>query len=417
MRIAYITSRYPTVSHTFVLREVQALRRLGVDVRTVTVARPGAGEVMEQDREESARTWAIRPVSAARLARENAATAVRFPRAYARAAAAAWSRADGLGKDRAWALAYFVQAVRLWRWAARTGVDHLHAHFANVGSDVALLAATLGQLTGRGPRTWSFTMHGPAELAAVEHFRLAEKVRAAGFVACISDYCASQLMALVDETHWDKLAVIHCGIDPDAYVRPDAPASAGAPVRVLCVGRLAPVKAHVLLIEAIAALRAGGRDVRLTLIGDGPRRAAIQDAVARVGLEPYVELTGALGQDAVRAHLHAADIFCLPSFAEGVPVVLMEAMASSVPVIATAITGVPELVDDGHSGLLIRPGRRDQLLDALGKLVDDSALRARLGAAGREAVVRSFTSEQAAQQLRHAFATSTAEPPTPQAQT
>jgi glycosyltransferase involved in cell wall biosynthesis len=406
MRIAYITSRYPTVSHTFVLREVQALRRSGVDVRTVSVKRVAPSELLSQvAQDEDASTWAIRPVSGLRLVWDHLIAAASAPRAYAGTLRLAVSSRKGLGRDRAWAFAYFAQAIRLWCWARRNDVEHLHGHFANVGSDVSMFAAEFGRRSGKGPASWSFTMHGPAEFFEVRAHRLADKTRAAAFVACISDFCRSQLMGLVEEDHWDKLIVVHCGVDLDEYLPPQRSSwPKAAALEILCIGRLASVKGHVLLVDALAELHAAGyAQARLTLVGDGPRRSAILQHVRRRGLEAHVTYLGALGQDEVRELFTTADVFCLPSFAEGVPVVLMEAMASEVPVIASKIMGIPELVTDGEDGLLLAPGRTDLITQALVRLIEDPELAARIGAAGRQTIAEGFTSQEAAARLVAAF--------------
>jgi glycosyltransferase involved in cell wall biosynthesis len=182
-----------------------------------------------------------------------------------------------------------------------------------------------------------------------------------------------------------------------------APA-AGVAFSILTVGRLVAVKAHGVLVEAFAALVAAGVDARLTLVGDGPRSDALEARVRDRGLSDRVTFAGRVGQDEIGAFYKAADVFCLPSFAEGVPVVLMEAMASGLPVVSTAVNGIPELVEDGVSGLLVVPGRSDLLAAALRKLADDPALRAELGEAGRARVAESFEVDACAAQLAEHFA-------------
>jgi glycosyltransferase involved in cell wall biosynthesis len=243
-------------------------------------------------------------------------------------------------------------------------------------------------------------MHGPTELYDVPGHRLAAKARAADFVVCISDFARSQLMGLLDEDGWDRLHVVHCGIDPDEY-RPD-PAPAGTP-RVLCVGRLVPEKGQAVLVDAIARLRERGVPVECTLVGEGPSRPALETAIRARGLDGAVELAGAVSQDEIRAHYAAADVFCLPSFAEGVPVVLMEAMAMEIPVVTTRIAGIPELVADGVDGVLVAPGRPDELADALARLAGAPDERRRLGAAGRRAVLERYDIRAIGPALRALF--------------
>jgi glycosyltransferase involved in cell wall biosynthesis len=320
-------------------------------------------------------------------------------------------------RNRLWRLFYFGESILLARETERRGILHLHAHFANVGADVALLAAHFGAAAGRGPRTWSFTMHGPAEFYDVSLHRLREKVEAASFVACISDFSRSQLMGQAPVSEWDKLHVVHCGLDTARFA-PGPSGGGGEPrgagsraesvrpgsLRILNVARLTGVKGHPVLLEAVAKLRAGGRDVRLTIVGDGPERERLAERARELGIGDAVDLPGAVGQDRIREHFGAADAFCVPSFAEGVPVVLMEAMAMGLPVVATRVMGIGELVDDGEHGLLVPPARADLLADALAQLADDPDLRARGGAAGRRKVQAEFEQSDSAARLSELFA-------------
>jgi glycosyltransferase involved in cell wall biosynthesis len=408
MRIAYLASRYPAVSHTFIQREVAELRDQGVTIDTFAIRRAQPGDVLSRaDEAEERATYALLPVRITHLLRAHLRALIRHPRGY-RATLAEAVRLAPLGARGAlWQLFYFGEAILLWDRCRRRGSTHVHAHFANVGSDVALLAARLGREAGDGPRSWSLTMHGSTEFYDVPGYRLAEKARAAAFVACVSDFTRSQLMLFLEEDHWPNLALVRCGVDPQQF-RPQeaaagAPEGGNGPVRVLAVGRLVGGKGFALLLDALHALVQRGRDVALTLVGDGPSRERLHAQAARLGLADRVEWVGALGQDEIRERYARADVFCLPSFAEGVPVVLMEAMAMAVPVVATRIAGIPELVEDGASGLLVTPGRADELADALGALVDDAGLRARLGAAGREAVRDGYDLRSGTSALRMLF--------------
>jgi colanic acid/amylovoran biosynthesis glycosyltransferase len=235
-------------------------------------------------------------------------------------------------------------------------------------------------------------MHGSTELYDVRGTRLADKVSDARFVACISDFTRSQMMLLVDSRHWGKLPLVRCGVDTERF-RPPARERDGR-ARILYVGRLVHEKGVGVLLEALAGL-----DAELVLVGDGPRRAELEQRARSLGVHDRVRFAGAVGQDEIRAYYEDADLFCLPSFAEGLPVVLMEAMASGLPVVTTSIAGVPELVEDGVSGLLVRPARPDALREALARVVDDPALRRSFGEAGRRAVEAEFRSDAAARAL------------------
>ena len=244
-------------------------------------------------------------------------------------------------------------------------------------------------------------MHGSTELYSTERFNLARKVQRADGVICISDYTRSQLMYLSDAAQWDKLRVVHCGADLARY--PYVPPRPSEGLSVLCVARLAPEKGLDILVRAIADLVEGGTDVRLTLVGGGPLEASLRRRAERLGVAGRVRFAGAVGQDHMAAYYEEADVFCLPSFAEGLPVVLMEAMATGRPVVATRITGVPELVEDGVSGFLVAPGNVEQLAAALGRLAASPALRESFGRAGRLKVEEGFDAARCAAQVAVVF--------------
>jgi colanic acid/amylovoran biosynthesis glycosyltransferase len=397
MRIAYLTSRYPKLSHTFVLREVEALRREGVEVHTFSVRRAEPGDLRtEADRRAFESTYALLPARIGHLALAHARALGGGPGRYVATLRRALALSPRGVRGTVWQLFYFLEAVLLWDRCRRRGIRHLHAHFANVGSDVALLAAHLG-----GPAwSWSFTMHGPTGFENVSQYRLAAKVAAARFVVCISDFARSQLMSLVDAAQWGKLRVIHCGLDPAVFSAPAANGRALDRLEILTVGRLVPVKGQRVLLAAMAELVRRGRRAHATLVGGGPEADQLAAAIERLGLREHVTLAGPVGQDEIRSYYAGADVFCLPSFAEGLPVVLMEALAMGVPVVTTYVAGIPELVTPGVSGLLVPAGRADLLADALERLADDPEARRAMGEAGRAKVAAEFDVQRSAHQLR-----------------
>jgi glycosyltransferase involved in cell wall biosynthesis len=398
LRLAYMVTGYPYPSHTFVQNEVRALRASGVEIVTFAHRRATAQEILSAaDREAFATTHALRPFRLLPYLRAHVRTLLRNPCGYVRGLRRAVALRGEGARSLLWQLFYFGQAVALWHHCRRAGLRHIHAHFANVASDTALLAAEIG---GSG-WSWSFTMHGPTEFYDVSWFRLGRKVEAAAFVICISDFARSQLMGLVEAEHWAKIRVVHCGVDVDV-LRPPATPNGGPehPLRVVCVGRLVPVKGQLVLLEAVAELIGEGHDLHVELVGDGPMRAKVERAARELGIERSVEVAGALSHPDVLERLRAADIFCLPSFAEGVPVVLMEAMALGVPVLTTRVMGTPELVQDGVSGLLVAPGNGDELAAGLRRLIEDGSLRQALGAGGRRLVEAEFALSRSATQLR-----------------
>jgi len=248
-------------------------------------------------------------------------------------------------------------------------------------------------------------MHGPTEFSDVSHYRLGEKLRYARFVVCISDYTRSQLMALTSPEIWKRFHVVHIGIPIGQFTRSEEEAErlCGEPM-ILFIGRQVPEKGQAVLIEATALLFERGHRLTVTLAGEGPSRPMLEQLAQSLGIASHVSFPGAVGQDEIHAMYAQASIFCLPSFAEGVPGVLMEAMAMQLPVVSTAIMGIPELVDDGETGLLVAPGRVDELADALERLLVNQELRNTMSTRAREKVVREFNTERSVEQLRGLFA-------------
>lgn len=409
MRVGYLLSHYPAVSHTFVLREIQALRRLGVEVDTFSIHRTPADELLaDADREEAARTYTVLPVQAFDFLLSHLAAFARSPSTYLSTLLLAIRRANPGMRGRLWGLFYFAEAMPVWRAAKRRRVRHLHAVFGDVASDVALLVT---RYAGEA-WTWSMAIHGPEEFSDVGRANLAEKVAAARFVVAISDFGRSQLMTVSDEDRWDDIHVVSCGLDPAAFPLDDldeqpSPADNKEP-HIVCVGRLIHIKGQGLLIEAIAQLRERGFEARLTLVGAGPKRADLERLADRLGIREHVLFAGAVGQDHIQSIYRSGDVFCLPSLAEGLPVVFMEAMALKLPVVASRIMGVPELVEDGRTGLLVTPARLDLLVDALARLLGDPALRAKLASEGRRKVRSEYDVNSSAARLREIFASETA---------
>jgi glycosyltransferase involved in cell wall biosynthesis len=404
-RIGYLTSGYPAVSHTFITREVEALRRLGVDVRTFGIRRPAPETLLTGEaRRVAEETFAVFPIDRRRLISAHLRALRSHPVRYVRTLKRALELSSGGVRANLWHGFYFAEAILLFDEFEAQGIRHVHAHFANVASAVALLMATYGADEGY---SWSFTMHGPIEFDDVTLFALAQKVRSAAFVACISDYCRAQLMKLVEPEHWSKLHVVRCGLDVAGidFAETEREPSTG-PMRVLCVGRLVPDKGQVLLLEAVAQLRERGIAVELSLVGDGPEQGGLMRAAERLGIAGSVTFRGALSPAEVNSLYRTADVFCLPSFAEGLPVVLMEAMAHGLPVVTTRIAGIAELVQDGVSGAVVAPGRADLVAEALARLGADPELRARWGDAGRARVRRDHDIESSARRLARLLGTS-----------
>lgn len=396
MKIAYLTGEYPRATDTFILREVQALRRLGLDVVTCSVRTTSADQhVGPEQRAEAASTFKI--LAAAKKPKTLIASQLRAllsPKRYFRAFRLAMRTSPPGLRNHIYQFFYFLEAAVLADHLRREEVEHLHNHIAKASCTVAMIASEISGIP------YSFTLHGPDIFFEPHHWRLDAKIETAAFVACISHFCRSQAMLFSAPQHWEKLHIIHCGIEPDRYA--PAQRTSQSPT-LLFVGRLAAVKGVPVLFDALKTVIQSHPDVVLRLIGDGPERQALVARATDMGLEDHVMFSGYQSQSEVAEALSTTDIFVLPSFAEGVPVVLMEAMASQVPVVTSLIAGVPELVEDGVSGLLVPPGATAALADALNRLLDDARLRARFGSAGREKVARDFVSAKEAEKLMQLF--------------
>lgn len=394
--IAYLTALFPAVSHTFILREIEALDALGLDIRPVSVRRAGQEHLIgPAERAAAKRTFHI--LEAAKhlpMVFAALAGALCTPGRFIGALALAWRmRPPGL-RALAYQAIYLAEALVLAQHLRRTGCGHVHTHFANSSATVGVLAA---RLAGVG---FSFTLHGPSDLFEAAHWRLDTKIAEARFVACISHFARSQAMLNADPEHWSKLRIVHCGVVPEVYQTP-VPAETRAGLWLIFVGRLAPVKGLRILLEALAEALRTSPDMSLTIVGDGPDRAALEALAAPLG--DAVTFTGALSQAEVATRLARHDALVLPSFAEGVPVVLMEAMASGKPVLATRVAGVAELVTDGESGYLVSPGDTAGLTTRLLDLARDPDRRIKMGQAGRRKVAAEFDIRQEAAWLARLF--------------
>lgn len=380
LRVAYIVNRYPYVSHTFIRREIQALERRGVDVVRVTFRH---GDVAgDEDREERDRTRAVLrrgwlgPIAIA------LASALRRPGRFAAAVGMARRLRRGTGRHPAVHASYVIQACVVARWVRRLGVQHLHAHFGTNSADVAAIVGALAEVP------YSVTIHGPDEFDRPGPLNLAEKVRNAAFVVAISSFGRSQIFRWIDHHEWPKVAVVRCGVDSHFrdYERSDPPANR----RLACVGRLSEQKGQELLVMAVASLRDRGIDVEVVLVGDGEMRDDIERLVAELGVGDRVVITGWQSSAEVRSTLLESRALVLASFAEGLPVVLMEAMALGRPALSTYVAGIPELLDDGESGWLFTPGDVDALTMAIERCLAASPEElAAMGERARERVLAS----------------------------
>lgn len=394
MRIAYFCSLYPAASHTFIRREVRALRARGLEIDTFTLRR--APDLRSgEDREEAEATVSVLPCGPFRLAGALLwAVSTRPLRTAATLGRAFGHRLPGFGPFLG-AFVRFAEALVLGRELARRGSGHLHTHFSNAGGDVGFLASGL---LGIG---WSLTLHGSADFNGSGRPLLGRKIAAARFVACASEHGRGLAAEACDAAFRDRLVVVRCGIDPRRYAPRARPA--GRRLRVLSVGRLSPEKGQAGLVEAFARVFRKGVDAELRVIGEGPERPRLEAAAAREGVADRCSFPGSRSEEEVAAELAEADVFALSSTLEGLPVVLMEAMASGLPVVAPRLSGIPELVEDGATGLLYATGRYDELAGLLERLLRDASLRRALAERARVRVEGGFDIARAVLPLEERF--------------
>jgi len=378
-RIAYLINRYPSVSHAFIRREIAELERLGCAVQRISI-RPEPREALEDESDvaELARTHVLLSAGMAGLARDVVAQCLIAPRAWIRSLGEAlslgWRSERGVLRH----VAYFVEACALKRYLGSSRVEHLHAHFGTNSAAVALLCRALG-----GP-PFSFTAHGTESFDHPRFIKLGRKVERARFAIAVCDYGRAQLMRCTPPADWSKIHVVRCAPDPSGSDG-EPPGVSDAP-RFVCVARLSPEKGHLVLLEAARELASTGVDFEMTLIGGGPLRPEIAARIAELGLGARVRLAGSLSGSAVRKAISEARALVLPSLSEGLPVVLMEALVLGRPVIATAVGGIPELVESGFDGWLIRPGSPTSLAAAMREAL--LAPRDRLDEMGRRGRAR-----------------------------
>jgi glycosyltransferase involved in cell wall biosynthesis len=395
VRLAYLLSQYPAVNHVFMLREIRQLRKRGFQIEVASIAGPDRPpEAMTlAEREEARSTYYVKDAGPLAVAQAHAAALATRPLGYLRGLACALTGAGLSPRGILFGLFYFAEAIVVGQWMRRNRLSHVHTHFA---SGVALIVARIF------PVTMSATFHGPAEFEDPASFQLGHKVGTSLFSCAISFYGLSRLMYASAHSEWPKLELTPLGVDLAEFA--PRPFRENPEVfEILSVGRLAAVKGQQVMIAAVDAVVKEGRRIRLRLAGDGPDRAELEREVERRGLSQVVVFEGNLNQDRLRAVYREADAFMLSSFGEGLPVVLMEAMAMEIPCIATWVAGVPELIRGGVDGLLVAPGDVQSLSREIMRLMNDAALRRRLGQSGRLQVLEGYDVEVNVRRLAEVF--------------
>jgi len=379
LRIAYLINQYPKVSHSFIRREILALEELGFEITRISLRGWDLELADDEDRLERTRTHYVLRAHWTTLLGATVSMFGRRPIRFMRALTAACRLSRGSNRPLYVHLAYLAEACRIEPWLREADVQHVHAHFGTNSAAVAMLVNILG-----GPR-YSFTIHGPEEFERIVRLHLVEKIARSAFTVAISQYGQAQLRTTLTQADQEKVHVVHCGLDPTFQT---LVASSAAGKQIVCIARLSPEKGHEVLLDAAQRLDAQGIDFQLVLAGDGDIRPQIEKEITQRKLGQRVRITGWLSSQQVRDEILAARALVLASFAEGLPVVIMEAMALERPVIATVVGGVPELVLPGEHGWLVPSGDAEELAHAMKACLETPPeILARMGKAARERVL------------------------------
>jgi glycosyltransferase involved in cell wall biosynthesis len=396
MRIAYLVNQYPATSHTFIRREIRALERRGVEVLRLSLRAAKSGLVGPEDLEEAAKTRVIVGAPVGTLVKAMFASFAVAPMACAGAFVLmlrfAWRSETGLIRH----FFYYAEALVVATWLREEKAAHLHAHFGTNSATVALLAARIADVG------FSMTVHGPEEFDKPDLIGLPAKIRKCSFAAAVSQFGASQLRRLVPPEYWERIKVVRCGVEREfaGGVPPPPPAEP----RFVSVGRLAAQKGHITLMEAVGKLGREGRACEVELIGEGELRRTLEAAAAQFGVAGRVRFSGWRAPAEVRAAIEKARALALPSYAEGLPVTIMEAFALERPVIATYVAGVPELVAPGENGWLVPAGDADALAAAMAAaLAAPPEQLAAMGRAGKKRVEEAHDIDKIAAELERLF--------------
>ncbi len=393
--LVYLINQYPAVTHTFIRREIAALESRGHAILRVSL-QAGSGLVDPEDRTEWARTTRLleRP---GRLVFDLVSMAAARPMNFLKATLLTLRLMRRSDRSPLRHLASLIEACGVARLMHKSKARHIHAHFGTNPAQIAMLAAAL---TGG---SYSFTVHGYDEYDRPQFLALTLKISRATFVAAVSHYGRSQLLRWCDKADRGKIELVRCGLDAAALHAPlpNAPMAAN---RFVCVARLCREKAQETLLLALAQLISRNRQAELVLVGDGSTRPQLEAMIAELGLAQHVRLTGWLAGDRVRSEISAARALVVPSFAENLPVVIMEAMALGKPVIATAIAGIPELVINGETGWLVPASSVGMLADAMEACLDSPEQHlSDMGARGQTRVRRDHSVFDEAGKLSRLF--------------
>jgi len=402
LKVAYYLLRFPQLTETFILREMILLRQLGLDVRVFSLTPPLPSSVMHQEVQEMMPYVHYSPfLLSARLLQAQCRFLLRSPAKYMRALFRAiwqtWPEPAALAR----VLIAFPKSVYFAQQVQDLHMDHIHAHFAWVNGIAAQIAADLIGVT--------FSLHLHAwELFARNQESVRRQLELATRIVTVSEYHRQYIANLCPRWLPEDIRVVHYGLDPAEFTPAHVPAKDGQ-VRIISVGSLLEKKGHEYLIDACAQLAEKGYRFHCSIVGSGSLQGALQARIDRYQLQEHVSLLGAKNQADVQNLYRQSDIFVLACVVaqsgdrDGMPNVLLEAMAMELAVVTTPVTGIPELVHDGENGLLAPERDAQALANKIELLIKDQDLRHELGKRGRQTVLAEYDIRQTAAQLAAVF--------------
>lgn len=393
MKIGYLTNQYPNASCTFIRRELKAVEAEGFQIERLS-SRPGEYKPVDLiDKEEEGLTrylLASKSDLLKALAKEASTNPVRFAKVQKSVGELIKT---GAGPVRH--LAYLAQACLLKQIAHDEGLKHVHVHFGTNPTAVAMLSRKLG-----GP-SYSFSVHGPTEFDFAGSISLDAKIADAAFVVAISEFCRSQLMRFSNFEDWNKIEIVHCGLEK-SFINSDAEVSTSP--TFVTIGRLSEQKGYGVLLDALKICKDAGLDFKVRMVGDGPQRKSLERKAKQLGVTNFVDFLGWGTEETVVAEIENARALILPSFAEGLPVVLMESYALRTPAIASNVAAVSELVEGNETGWLIHPGNAQDLANAIQKaLMAEEETLTKFAEAGRQRVLKNHDIAKEAKTLARLF--------------
>lgn len=398
--IAYIAQTFPALTQTFVYREVSELRAIGFKIITCAIWKPNLAQLSEESKQYVEESNYIFPIEWRKFFLAHIQIITKYPLRYISTFFFVLSRRGESFRNRLRTLYHFLEAVSLAPIMIDGGIDHIHAHFSINAATIAFVLSRLLNIS------FSFTAHN---IFFSDRLILKDKVTSAKFIVAISDYSKQFLLKLIPmDGIANKIHIVHCGLSPEEFSPADKIVKDDVP-ELLFVAQLEERKGAPFLIEACRLLSLQGFKFQCHIIGDGPQRAQLQKLISDYGIADQVKLLGALPQEDVRSFLESADIFILPCITadngdmDGIPVSLMEAMAMEIPVISTRVSGIPELINDGESGILVEQKDSAALCQAIGHLVSDPGLSDQLAFHGRQKIVEDFNLHQTCGEIGELF--------------